>query len=136
MEKIKSILESEFKHDHSICEGWVIETDLQTIKIGISSGQSCCENWGYVTSHDLDSVDTFIGAELLSISHTDMDLNSKFFYKFKEMDVCDVIETPTMFVTIETSAGTLQFVAYNEHNGYYGHDAVVISRQLNIEATL
>ncbi|MEL3959481.1 hypothetical protein NST17_20225 [Caldifermentibacillus hisashii] len=35
-----------------------------------------------------------------------------------------------MFVDIITSNGTLQFVAYNEHNGYYGHEAKVISTQI------
>ena len=32
--------------------------------------------------------------------------------------------------------GYLQFVAYNSHNGYYGHEAVLISKQLNYEEDL
>ena len=36
-----------------------------------------------------------------------------------------------MFVNVETDKGLLQFVAYNEHNGYYGHEACVISKHLN-----
>ena len=28
-----------------------------------------------------------------------------------------------MFVNINTSNGLLQFAAYNNHNGYYGHNA-------------
>ncbi len=41
-----------------------------------------------------------------------------------------------MFVHLETSEGLLQFVAYNSHNGYYGHDAVLVSKQLNHEEGL
>jgi len=36
-----------------------------------------------------------------------------------------------MFVDLKTDRGKLQFVAYNEHNGYYGHEAEVICNQLN-----
>ena len=41
-----------------------------------------------------------------------------------------------MFVNLETSEGLLQFVAYNAHNGYYGHEAVLVSKQLNHEERL
>ena len=34
------------------------------------------------------------------------------------------------------TAGTLQFTAYNEHNGYYSHDAFVISNQIKYEISL
>jgi hypothetical protein len=39
-------------------------------------------------------------------------------------------------VNIDTDRGQLQFVAYNEHNGYYGHNAVVVSKQLTHEECL
>ena len=39
-----------------------------------------------------------------------------------------------MFVNINTSNGALQFAAYNEHNGYYGHEAVVISEKSDLDA--
>jgi tRNA(Ile2) C34 agmatinyltransferase TiaS len=45
-------------------------------------------------------------------------------------------EGGVMFVNIETNEGTLQFVAYNEHNGYYGHIAKVQSMQLSHEVVL
>ncbi len=38
-----------------------------------------------------------------------------------------------MFVNLETNKGTLQFVAYNEHNGHYGHEAKVTCKQLACE---
>jgi hypothetical protein len=41
-----------------------------------------------------------------------------------------------MFVDIETDRGVLQFVAYNAHNGYYGHKARVQSTQLRHTVTL
>lgn len=41
-----------------------------------------------------------------------------------------------MFVDLITDRGVLQFVAYNEQNGYYGHLAKVESRQLTHEETL
>lgn len=33
-----------------------------------------------------------------------------------------------MFINVETTKGLLQFVAYNEHNGYYGHDVLLVSK--------
>ena len=30
-----------------------------------------------------------------------------------------------MFLTFKTSNGTLQFAVYNDHNGYYGHQALI-----------
>lgn len=35
-----------------------------------------------------------------------------------------------MFVDLKTDRGILQFVACNEHNGYYGHEATVECTQL------
>lgn len=33
-----------------------------------------------------------------------------------------------MFINVETTRGLLQFAAYNEHNGYYGHDVLLVSK--------
>lgn len=33
-----------------------------------------------------------------------------------------------MFINVETTKGLLQFVAYNEHNGYYGHEVKLVSK--------
>lgn len=41
-----------------------------------------------------------------------------------------------LFVDLITSEGVLQFVAYNAHNGEYGHHAVVISNQIHYETSL
>ena len=41
------------------------------------------------------------------------------------IEIVHRLEGGVMFVNLETDMGTLQFVAYNEHNGYYGHEAKV-----------
>lgn len=124
-EKILRIEEASWprpEYKWSNYEGYFIITDQQTIKLGIDNGQSCCERWGYFMSQD--NFDEFIGAEVLSIELADAALNVS---KMKEIDM---YEGGCMFVNINTSKGLLQFTAYNEHNGYYSHEAVVVSRQL------
>lgn len=116
-ETILKIEEVEFDNK----EGFAIVTDKQKIVMGISSNQSCCENFGYFWTND--SVENFVGAKLLNVSLTDTLLKTESFDKEYAGDV--------MFVNFETNKGTLQFVAYNEHNGYYGHEAVVVSTQLD-----
>ena len=41
-----------------------------------------------------------------------------------------------IFINVNTDRGTLQFKAYNNHNGYYGHMVRVHSEQLKLEETL
>ena len=107
-------------------DGLKITTTDQTILIGISSGQSCCEDSGYVTSED--DYKNFVDAELLSISLTDTSLEN--------VEVPNLYDGDAMFVNLETSVGLFQVVAYNSHNGYYGHNAVVVSKQLNYSEVL
>jgi hypothetical protein len=131
MEKILRIEETTFKteNDWNSYEGYQVITDEQTIKIGISSGQSCCENFGYLTTND--DLKEFEGSDLLSISVVDTALNNK---KIEELEYLD--SGGAMFVNFETTKGLLQLVAYNSHNGYYGHSAVLVSKQLNHEESL
>ena len=110
-------------------DGYQIITDQQTIQIGISDGQCCCENFGCIITND--DTKEFIGSELLGISITDTALNNK---KIEELEYLDC--GGAMFVNLETSEGLLQFVAYNSHNGCYGHEAVLVSKQLNCEKGL
>lgn len=105
-------------------DGFIITTSEQSIKLGIENGQSCCEDWGYFMSED--DTNDFIGAELIDVKITDTLLKPN-----DEFDVNGMYERDVMFVNIETDRGLLQFVAYNEHNGYYGHEACIISKQLN-----
>ena len=132
MEKILRIEETNFKTKERAWggyDGYQIITDQQTIQIGISDEQCCCENFGSIITYD--ETKEFIGAELIGISITDTALNNK---KIEELEYLDC--GGAMFVNFETSEGLLQFVAYNSHNGYYGHEAVLVSKQLNCEEGL
>ena len=121
MEIINQIIETD--------EGYDIVTDKQTIVCGISQGQSCCENYGSFMS--LDKFDEFIGAELYNVRIVDDQLNTTDYENLSLDSYC-----ATMFVNFETSKGTLQFTAYNSHNGYYGHQAWVRSEQIEEECIL
>lgn len=109
--------------------GFEIKTTDQIIKIGIDNSQSCCEDWGCVTTND--DLASFIGARIVAISVTDKILMNTKIEALEYLDAGGV-----MFVNLETTIGLLQFVAYNAHNGYYGHDAVLVSKQLNKEIVL
>lgn len=133
MAKIVSIEEKRFTHgatDYSRggYEGLVVELDDGTsVKVGISEYQQCCESYGHVTSED--DFSDFIGAELHDVTGVDKKLESVVL----PYQSC----TDIMFVNFTTSKGVLQFVAYNDHNGYYGHDAVlIVGGVVKIEETL
>ena len=130
MEKILSIdANASFMYDEgryeTNMEGVLITTTKQTIRIGIATEQNCYETSGYFFTED--NIDMFVGATLLSVELTDAGLHTQtlkdaFKYGLEDGDV--------MFVTLLTSKGPLQFTAYNRHNGYYSHAAVVESLQL------
>ncbi len=116
--------------------GFKITTPEQTIILAIDDESLCCESWGYFLTEDDPS--KFIGAALLGVTLTDTNRSSRTFSSSWEdtpnhesLDEGDV-----MFVDIETDRGVLQFVAYNAHNGYYGHEARVWSKQLEHSVTL
>lgn len=119
-ETILSISEESFVTDgqygKDTFDGFVISTDERVIKVGISDGQSCCENYGYVTSED--DLSNFIGANLISFNWTDDELRT--------YDALPEYGTSTMFATFFTNKGTFQLVMYNSHNGYYGHEALIV----------
>lgn len=120
MEIIKQIVEI----DRDIA-GYDIITSKQIIHLYIDNNNNFCEEWGYFWCNDV--VEDFIGAELLRVTLTDDVLNEAFLIK----KGCEnIYEGNIMFVNLETSKGTLQFVAYNIHNGYYGHPATVECSQL------
>jgi hypothetical protein len=120
-------------------EGYKITTDDQEITLLMSIEQDCCEDPGFFLSED--DFQKFIGAQLFGIELTDTNRsNTVFTYSWsRELDDREYISLDAgdvMFVDIKTSVGTLQFVAYNSHNGYYGHSATVTSKQLTHETTL
>lgn len=107
-------------------EGYTIKTSAQVVTLYMEMGQDCCEVPGYFLSEDDTS--SFIGANLLGIEIVDEALNKQ--------TAPEIYEGGVMFVNLNTSRGLLQFVAYNRHNGYYGHQASVTSTQLKHEERL
>jgi hypothetical protein len=116
----------------STFSGYEITTDKQRVYLLIGDQQNCCESWGYFMSND--NLDEFVGAELREVKIVDDALNTRVVADNMPswgLDFGDV-----MFVNLETSAGTLQFAAYNAHNGYYSHSAIVRSAQLTEDISL
>lgn len=130
-ETIRRIQEIDFLHNGDIYVGYQITTSKQYILMGIDADQQCCETSGYLMTND--DLKEFILAEVLSIELVDTALNvEKLNSKLEQIEVGWADDdTQTMFVNINTNKGVLQFVAYNSHNGYYGHRVVVLSKQLN-----
>ena len=133
MEKILNIKEVQglklHNKDYPRYNGYLIKTNTQEISIVIDNGQSCCEVWGYLTSED-DFKD-FIGAELLSVEVVDDG------YKSEKITLPEYVsEGECIFVNVQTSEGTLQFVLYNSHNGYYGHKVSIYSNQIKYDSYL
>lgn len=106
-------------------EGYMIVTDEQTIELGISSGQNCCESYGYFATND--DLQEFVGAKLEAVLLVDTELKVNPVPKSPEIYDCGGV----MFVNFETSKGTMQLAVYNAHNGYYGHSVYLKSNQLN-----
>lgn len=130
MEKIISIKE----YSEKGFEGFEVLTDKQQIRMKISSGQSCCEQFGYFSCND--DVNDFVGANLLDVRLVDQALSTVEMTN-EGINVNDkYFEGGLMFVNLETDRGTLQFVLYNMHNGYYSHEARVESTQLNCQEFL
>lgn len=117
MERIISIKEVDgYARDNSYSsfDGFEVVTTKHTYFFGISNGQSCCEDWGYFITND--SIEDFFNATLFSV-----DIVNECLIKEKAPSI---YEGGVMFINFETSHGTLQFTAYNGHNGYYAHEAI------------
>lgn len=118
--------------------GFQIITTEQTIVLAIDDESSCCESWGYFLTED--DVEKFKGAELRGVSITDTNRSNRKFTTDWDEPLDDNTEHldcgDVMFVDVESDRGVLQFVAYNAHNGYYGHEARVKSTQLTHAETL
>lgn len=95
-------------------DGIEVVTNHAIYKATIKTGQNCCENYGYFFSED--DLDRFTGATLLNVEITDEKLETTVMPPDVNVDIDACI-----FFTFYTSLGPLQFVVYNEHNGYYGH---------------
>ncbi len=136
METILRIEDTVFKDKDSMgyeveYAGYVITTDEQVIKIGVSTEQDCCEKPGHFSS--ADNLDDFIGARLSFLTIADSELQPGL---TKERTNGGIYEGGIMHVNLDTDRGILQLTAYNDHNGYYGHAGIVVSEQLKHETTL
>ena len=110
--------------------GYNIETNQQVISLKINNQSDCCESWGFLTTED--KLEEFLGAELLGIEVIDTDYKAH--PLTKDYDFCD--GGSACFVDLLTSNGKLQFAIYNDHNGYYGHDVIISSKNFNYDTVL
>lgn len=102
-------------------DGFKITTSKNIWYILISNIQQCCENFGYVSKPE-DYKD-YIGAGVYFISRTVRTIDDD----IETIPLSSSSEYPNcMFITFYTDKGDLQFTAYNEHNGYYGHNVVIV----------
>ena len=141
--KIKNIEEIENKNiptlgKYNRYDGFVITFDNDTtLALIVSSGQSCCEQYGAVTTEE--NLQDYIGAEYIQHDIVDQQLAVRSniiadsnIYDIPSLDSGDII-----FLNVQTDRGTLQFSVYNCHNGYYGHAAYVYYQdQQVLETTL
>lgn len=126
--------DDDYDGDNYGYSGYKIHTDKQVISLLISNMQSCCESWGYLMSEELNEGDDFIGANITSIEEVkkaDITKDEK-----EDDDYYDDHVDACIFINVNTDRGTLQFKAYNSHNGYYGHTVCVHSEQLKLEEIL
>ena len=91
-------------------EGLIIETDKGNIKLVITSGQNCCENWGNLFFETPDNISKFIGSTILEVQDIDIKRDAD-------------IDNETQ-LRITTDKGVIQYAIYNEHNGYYSHGII------------
>lgn len=102
-------------------DGFKITTSKNIWYILISNAPQCCENFGYVSKPD-DYKD-FIGANVYSISSTVRTIKDN----IESIQLSSSSEySNCLFITFYTDKGDLQFTAYNEHDGYYGHNVVIV----------
>lgn len=131
----EKILSIEEVHNHEEeYGGFVIRTDAQEIQLLISNQQQCCEDWGYLMTPD--NVQEFVGATLLNVKRIPMSEVDPKHSRYSNVPVNEFTDEVDIFINVETDRGTLQFTAYNDHNGYYGHDVIIKSNQCNIDESI
>lgn len=107
------------------CVGFKVTTDTREFFVLLNDDAHCCERWGTIMSED--NPQEFVGADLIDAYVTDSQLKRGMIEPFlhAEDDRRYDRNMHLLFVNFDTSKGTLQFVLYNAHNGYYGHLARV-----------
>lgn len=122
--KIQSIRECTWVKGECF-EGYEVETDKNSIRVLIDNSQQCCENWGYFICNG-EATEQYIGKVLTEVRLTDTDCRTKML----EEHGLSTTWTEIQFVDFCFADGdVLQIAVYNEHNGYYGHDILVLVNQ-------
>lgn len=83
--------------------------DGSRLKIYFDTDQQCCEEFGYMFSHDLTVLKDYIETDLEYVEFIDGE------------DLVAGTDSRTVFINFVTSKGKFDLTIYNEHNGYYGH---------------
>ena len=113
-----------------------LHTEKGTLYAEIDDGQQCCESFGadcytgYITTEE-EQPKSFEGAIITSVNTTDADLKTLTFNPSESGGYDNY-----MFITINTNRGVLQFVLYNNHNGYYSHWAKIYYKENNDELVI
>ena len=125
-EKILSIREKEYTHKNlDNLLGWEVKTDSQTIYLGISQEENCCEYFGHSIECEDSSqnITDYIGAIVIDVKLDERDddverVRDKF--NIKDDYICgDYVGVCTL--SIYTSIRKLILIVWNHHNGYYPH---------------
>lgn len=87
--------------------------DKSCLKIYFETEQQCCENFGYMFSHDLTALKDYIEANLEYVEFVDGE------------DLVAGTGNQTVFINFVTSKDKFNLTIYNEHNGYYGHYVIM-----------
>lgn len=109
--------------NYSKKDGFEINTEKHQWLILIDNSQSCCESWGYITSDD--DLEKYVGKTLTDVRLTDTALNTEYVEKsgvYGDLDGGGIQFVDFIF----DDNLVLQFAVYNSHNGYYGHDILIV----------
>ena len=124
---IKEIENIKLDRDNREHDGYLVETSKHNYKILIENDFQCCEEWGYFSTED--DYKEFIGSELIEVRLTDTTLNTKI---LEENIKHGLEDGDIQFVDFVTTGGVFQLAVYNSHNGYYGHDIIIIKDKIVI----
>lgn len=128
------ILDIKEVFNYKIIDGWntydgfIVTLENKILKLLISNGQSCCEEFGHIQSED--NLLDFIGSDLIKYELLDDGYDPIFIDKHSvNGNYC----FDCSMINLHTSKGLLQFAVYNAHNGYYGHE--IICKEEDISET-
>lgn len=88
----------------------VMFEDYSYLLVKFNTDRQCCEDFGYMFSHDLSVLKDYIGANLEYVEFIDGD------------DLIAGTDEQTVYINFITSKGKFDLTVYNSHNGYYGHN--------------